>query len=434
MIAGFPSPLKVMRTLGPHGRRKRSDVENFRDRQIRAIVTHAYENVPFYRRLYDEHGVTPSRVRGFGDLPLLPVTTRRAFQGAPVTDVVARGTDLTSLRTRATNGTSGEPLILRHAPEESRLLGFYYFQAFRSLGIRRTDLAVEIWLRRPGGLTRRMRPVRRLLNRAAIYPVDNLRVDTPAQVLSDLERLVPDMIGGVPGLLSMIASRWSDEERNAVRSASWPRLVVTGGERLTKSTRLHLAQVFNARVFDMYSSTEFHLIASECPATGAYHVSDETVALEILDNDKPAVSGSIGQTIGTALHSFASPIIRYVMGDLATAGNQTCECGVQLSTLRDIQGRSMDYLELPGGMIIHDNRIAEATAASASWVRQIQASQPAPDRIRLRVAPMRNPSAEEIDTLRSYLEEFLLNRVTVEVLVDRDLGPQNGEKSRSLVQ
>lgn len=433
-MKGFPSPSLTMRTLGPRGRRKRSDVENFRDRQIRAMVTHAYENVPFYRRLYDEHGVSPSKVRGFGDLQMLPVTTRNAFQRAQVTDLVARGTDLSSLRTRATNGTSGEPLILRHSADESRLLGLYYFQAFRSLGIRRTDLAAELWLRRPGGLVRKMGLLRRLLNRAAIYPVDNIRVDTPQQVFADLKRLAPDMIGGVPGLLSIIASRWSDDDRIAVHAAPWPRLVVTGGERLTKSTRQHLSQVFNARVLDMYSSTEFHLIASECVFTGDYHISDETVALEIVDNGSSAAPGSIGQAIGTALHSFASPIIRHVTGDLVTAGNQACECGVQLSTLRDIQGRFMDFLELPGGMIIHDNRIAEATAFSAPWVRQVQASQPAPDRILIRVAPMRDPSPEEIDRLRVYLEEFLNNRVTVEVLVDPDLGPQNGEKSQSLIR
>lgn len=94
----------------------------------------------------------------------------------------------------------------------------------------------------------------------------------------------------------------------------------------------------------------------------------------------------------------------------------------------------MDFMELPGGVLIHDNRIAEATAASSRWVRQVQASQSAPDKIRVRVAPMRDPSSEEVDAPRDYLGKFLLNRVTVEVLVDCDLGPENGEKTRSFVR
>jgi hypothetical protein len=93
----------------------------------------------------------------------------------------------------------------------------------------------------------------------------------------------------------------------------------------------------------------------------------------------------------------------------------------------------MDYLELPDGTITHDQKIEEAVGHAAGWVRQIQVSQPAIDRLVLRLAPLRTPSADELDRVRTYLEQFLNHAVKVEVTIDPNLGPQGGEKFLSMI-
>jgi phenylacetate-CoA ligase len=432
-VIGLPRPLLALRTLRSQSRRTRSELENFRDRQIRELVAHAYANVPFYRRLYDTHGISPGKVRGFGDLPMLPLATRSELQRAAESDLVARGIDPRTLRIRRTNGTTGEPLSVRRTSAESALLRLYYFQAFRSLGVRRTDLSVGIRLPRPGSAHPSVNLPRQIANRAGLYARVTLVAENPMRLLEALKRLSPAILGGVPGLLSTIAARWPAEAREEIRSANWPRLVVTGGERLTPSVRTHLRDVFGARVLDMYSSHEFNLIASECPATGSYHVSDETVALEVLDGTRAAMPGETGQPVGTALHSFAAPLIRYALGDLVTMGTTQCDCGVPHSTIREIQGRIMHYLELPDGMIVHHNKIEEAVGYAAGWVRQTQVSRPRIDLLVLRLAPLRDPSAEEIDHVRTSVEAYLHHHVTVEIVIDPELGPEDGEKFRPLI-
>jgi phenylacetate-CoA ligase len=425
--------ISLTRTIRPLGRRSREATENFRDRRIRELVAHAYAHVPFYRSLYDRHGVNPAKVRGFGDLTMLPVATREEIQRARPGDLVAAGVDPTKLRVRRTNGTTGEPLAIRRTSAESLLLRQYYFQAFRSIGVRRNDLAVRTALPRPGEVELGESVLRRTANRLGIYPTASILASHPSAVLKELIRLEPAIVGGVPGGLSLTAARWTDAEREKVRSAAWPRLVVTGGELLKRQTRAHLAEVFAARVIDMYSSVEFDLIASECLETGHYHVSDETVALEIIEGSDHAGAGQCGQPVGTALHSFAAPLVRFPLSDSITAGESTCACGMNLSTIRDIQGRSMDYLELPDGTITHDQKIEEAVGHAAGWVRQIQVSQPAIDRLVLRLAPLRTPSADELDRVRTYLEQFLNHAVKVEVTIDPNLGPQGGEKFLSMI-
>jgi phenylacetate-CoA ligase len=253
------------------------------------------------------------------------------------------------------------------------------------------------------------------------------------QVLRDLHQLSPAILGGVPGLLSAIAARWPKEAIDEVRSAKWPRLVVPSGEKLTSTVRSHLRNVFGATVLDMYSSEEFHLMAWECSATGAYHVSDETVALEVIDGERSAMPGETGRPVGTALHSFAAPLIRYVLGDVVTRGETQCGCGVPRSTIEEIQGRAMHYIEFPDGLILHHAKIEQAVGLAAPWARQIQIAQPRTDLLLLRVAPLKDPSAEEIGTLCSSLEAYLHDRVIVDVVIDPDLGPEGGEKFRSVV-
>ena len=413
--------------------RKRSQVENLRNRQIRELVAHAYANVPFYRRLYDAHGISPGKVRGYGDLPMLPLATRAELQRTAATDLIARGVDERTLRVRQTTGTTGEPLLVRRTSAESTLLRLHRFQVFRKLGVRLTDRAVGIRLPRPGSSAVPVGLFRGIANRAGFFPRESLVAENPMQVLKDLHQLSPAILGGVPGLLSAIAARWPMEAIDEIRSGKWPRLVVPSGEKLTSTVRSHLRNVFGAGVLDMYSSEEFHLMAWECSATGAYHVSDDTVALEVIDGERSAMPGETGRPVGTALHSFAAPLIRYPLNDIVTMGATHCDCGVPRSTIEEIQGRVMHYIEFPDGLILHHAKIEQAVGLAGPWVRQTQIAQSRMDLLLLRVAPLRNPSAKEIDTLRSALEAYLHDRVTVDVVIDPDLGPEDGEKFRSVV-
>ena len=70
-LSGVPRPARAR----PSGSRARS-WRPYQDERLRAIVAHAYETVPFYRRRFDECALTPPDIRGRADLPKLPLLTR----------------------------------------------------------------------------------------------------------------------------------------------------------------------------------------------------------------------------------------------------------------------------------------------------------------------------------------------------------------------
>jgi phenylacetate-CoA ligase len=99
----------------------------------------------------------------------------------------------------------------------------------------------------------------------------------------------------------------------------------------------------------MYTSEEFGYIALQCPEYEHLHVQSENVLVEVLDDHgSPCPPGAVGRLVITALHNFATPLIRYEIGDHAEVGTP-CPCGRGLPVLSRVVGRTRNMVCLPGG-------------------------------------------------------------------------------------
>lgn len=124
---------------------------------------------------------------------------------------------------------------------------------------------------------------------------------------------------------------------------------ITSAEPVTAETRALARRVFGARITDRYSCEECGWLAHQCPIHDHYHVLSASVVLEVVDDDGLACApGQRGRVLVTALHSYAMPLIRYEMGDLAVLGDR-CDCGITLPVLAGIEGRERDFFVLPDG-------------------------------------------------------------------------------------
>jgi phenylacetate-coenzyme A ligase PaaK-like adenylate-forming protein len=103
----------------------------------------------------------------------------------------------------------------------------------------------------------------------------------------------------------------------------------------------------------VYSSQEVGYIAAECPrCPGAFHVAESNVVIECDDRDAVSVAGKkLGRVLVTHLHSYATPLIRYDIGDFASL-SATCACGHDGSVLTNIYGRKKRLLKRADGSVI----------------------------------------------------------------------------------
>jgi phenylacetate-CoA ligase len=149
----------------------------------------------------------------------------------------------------------------------------------------------------------------------------------------------------------------------------------------------------------MYSTQETGYIALQCPDSENYHIQSECALVEILDAEGvPCQAGEIGRVVVTPLHNFATPLLRYDIGDYAEVG-APCPCGRGLPVLTRIMGRARAMLALPNGgrswPLMGGSRFAEIAP-----VRQYQFVQKTPEKIEARLVLERALTVQEEEALR----------------------------------
>ena len=102
-----------------------------------------------------------------------------------------------------------------------------------------------------------------------------------------------------------------------------------------------------------YSCSEAGGIASECAAApGFHHVVHSNVIVECDRSETVQIGGEeLGRILLTHLHSYATPLIRYDVGDFGKLDGN-CRCGHDGPTLSALHGRGKFFLRHPDGRLL----------------------------------------------------------------------------------
>lgn len=322
----------------------REDLLDLQWRRAAAIIAHAYEHVPFYRAKFDEAGVTPGDIRGPDDLPLIPPCTKEELRQAYGTGGLADNFELSDCVEAVTSGSTGAPLKFRI---DNRSLAFRFAMNLRTLEFSHYRLGQKLFQVSPPlsgklGSSSKSRLIDTLLRRVTVPPFER---DLGAK-LKQLIAFRPDAIVGYTSYIKSLA----DLAPGA--PLSYPiRSIMTTSEKLLPATRATLSAVFGGQVFDQYGSVESGRSATECVAGSGYHVNVEGTLIEIVDEaGRPVEAGDTGEVLVTNLINYASPFIRYKIGDRAAYSPDTkCGCGRALPMLDRVEGRLNDIIILPDG-------------------------------------------------------------------------------------
>ena len=244
-------------------------------------------------------------------------------------------------------------------------------------------------------------------------PSHGMNLQTDVRHQADwLRRIRPDYLLTYPNNLAALLDLAEDDP---VDRAGLGRLVQarTIGETLRDEVRERCRQVLGIEIADLYSTQEVGVIAIECPQGGGYHVMSEGVVLELLgDEDRPCAAGDTGRIVVTDLHNFATPLIRYDLGDLAEAA-APCSCGRGLPAIRRVLGRHRNLLRLPDGRRFWPMVGAYAYREIAP-VHQYQVIQRSLERVTMRLAAERTLTAGEEARLAEKLCEYFGHRFAVD--------------------
>jgi phenylacetate-CoA ligase len=124
-------------------------------------------------------------------------------------------------------------------------------------------------------------------------------------------------------------------------------------ERLYDDQREIISRIFQCKVANGYGGRDAGFIAHECPS-GSMHVSAEDIIVEIVNDAGEVLPlGVAGEIVVTHLATRDFPFIRYRTGDIGVLGGGRCSCGRGLPVLKEIQGRSTDFVVAADGTVMH---------------------------------------------------------------------------------
>ena len=110
----------------------REEIVAHQNTRLCRLVAHAYHNVPYYRKLFNDHGIQPQDIRSVEDLHLIPMSSKAELQ-QHTEDFLSRGFKASRMIVHKTSSSTGQPAIIYNSYWEEHLrhirrwrLDYYY--------------------------------------------------------------------------------------------------------------------------------------------------------------------------------------------------------------------------------------------------------------------------------------------------------------------
>jgi len=334
----------------------REEIGRLQQKNLRALLRHAYETVPYYRRVFRERKLSPSDVKCVPDLAKLPVLTK-ALVRENFSDLVSQTFSKNDLIPCRSGGTGDQFSFYITRKQQSWEIAAE-FRAYRWAGYRFGDKCVLFW-GSPIDLAKHKSMIKRFssrLERIAVLNTYVLSEKVLGEYVSLMRRFNPEIIRGYASSVYLVA-RYMLE--NGV-SDVLPKAVITSAESLLSFQRRTIEKAFGCKVFDYYGSREVGAIAAECPEHCGYHISAENVVVEFVKDSENVAARESGKLLITSIQNFGMPLIRYAIGDVGTSTDNVCACGRGLPLMSSIEGRVSQF------MAVYDRQLGRVVPVSTA--------------------------------------------------------------------
>ena len=330
--------------------KSKEDIRAYQLKKLKEIIEYAYENVEFYKKLWDANEVDIN-ITSLNDLKKFPIVDKSMLQSAILHNEISKeflGSCSKKVIWQSTTGSSGSPFRFPVDLESECHKNGVRFRLYRWYYLEDSTRWAKFWR----GTYKKsiIKRLKELLTGQYNFCIHDpnfpsetrLNIRRIQYFINELNRIKPSVIDGFPSALSEI----SDFILNNNTKLNFKiKSIVTGAEMLDDVTRAKISKAFNAIVFNRYGGTESSIIAHECKHQAIsdhfLHIQDDRLILE---------SNEHNELIFTDLTTKSLPFIRYKNGDLGRVDHDyRCKCGRNFGVIKDLHGRVNDVFILLNG-------------------------------------------------------------------------------------
>jgi phenylacetate-CoA ligase len=410
----------------------REELEAYQMEALSRLLDHAYENVPYYRRVFRERGLVPEDIATLSDLELLPFLTKEIVQ-ANLPDLKARNYPESAFEYVRTSGSTGTPMGFYYEKGASRAREWAFMKTqWDRIGYRFRDRCVILRGHVVETASNGIYWKKALFGRWLVMSSHHMTEETLPAYIDRIRRFRPRFIHAYPSTAVILARYMREHE---IKPFPTVKAILCGSENLYPWQRSLLTEVFGCRVFSWYGNSEQTVLAGECEESTHYHIFPEYSIVELIGRDGRPVrgSGAMGEVVTTNLTNYVCPLIRYRTMDVAVATEKRCSCGREYPLLEKVEGRLQEFIVTRGGHLISVTPINYESGAFEN-IKQFQMYQEEIGELIMKI--VRKPTYTEKDTLQltQELRWQLGDDVNVHVHFVDEIPRTEGGKFRYLIQ
>ena len=390
----------------------KNELEAFQQEKLNKLILHAVANVPFYKNRFSKAKINPFKhdvSEYFSDIPLL---TKEDIQKNYL-DLVALNFKKNELIPNKTGGSTGKPLKYFHNKNNIHSMKARELRHNQWANYNIGDKMAVLWgARRDFNIKSTFKEKLRtlLIDRSIILDTSSITEEKMFGFAQNVIQFKPKIILAYANSLYEFAKFVKQNNINGIM----PYSIITSAEVLHDYERELIEEVFKCKIFNRYGCREVSVIASECIEHNGLHIAADGLKVEFINNDgtyvKPNEEGDI---IITDFTNFGMPFIRYQIEDRGVPTDQICPCGIKLPIMKNVTGRTTDFLITPDGTKISGASITIYIIANTSGIKQAQFIQDKIDEITLNLIRSENFSEDTISFLNSKMPEFFGEKVQI---------------------
>ncbi|HHI94757.1 MAG TPA: phenylacetate--CoA ligase family protein [Gammaproteobacteria bacterium] len=406
----------------------RAQLEEYRVRRLREFLSAVYAHVPYYQSLFDRLGFAASSVTSVADLQQLPFLDKKIIRE---NQQDLKADNATRLSQFNTGGSSGEPLVFFIGNSRVSHDVAAKWRATRWWDVDIGDREIVLW----GspielGAQDRFRLLRDRMFRSTLLPAFEMSETHLNEFIAAIRAMRPRMLFGYPSVLAHIAQH--AENNGLPLDDLGIKVAFVTSERLYQEQREKIERRFGCKVANGYGGRDAGFIAHECPE-GGMHITAEDIIVEIVDpQGKVVPDGESGEVVITHLFTDDFPFIRYCTGDVASLSTETCACGRGLPMLKEIHGRTTDFIIAADGTVMHGLALIYVLREMEA-IRSFKIIQETREWTRVEVVGDEHFSEQHATRIMSGFKKRLGENVTIDVERVEKIKPERSGKYRYVI-
>ncbi len=315
-------------------------------RRLRATLERVYATVPFYRKRFEEAGITPNDIHSLADFQKLPFTTKQDLRDNYPFGMFAVPMD-NVVRIHASSGTTGQPTVVGYTARDINTWSELMARALTAGGAGRRDIIHNAY---GYGLFTGGLGVHYGAEKlgASVIPVSGGNTKRQIIIMRDFG---PTILTSTPSYALHLAEE--AEEMGVSFEKLKFKYGIFGAEPWSEQMRQEIERKLHLKAVDIYGLSEVMGpgVAVEChEAQNGLHIFEDHFIPEIIDpaTGKVLPYGETGELVFTSITKEAFPIIRYRTRDITSLNPEPCICGRTLVRMKKVSGRTDDMLIIRG--------------------------------------------------------------------------------------